>query len=271
MRDYKKALVAGALAMSMLVGQAGHTDITASAKSIERTADMDLYNETGEVLLFADKYNNAASKGEQMIPLTEKSSAMVDGYYVQDQENIIGYKLMILDSTNSVSKITVDGKKKYNLSKAKNYSTDIKWYGFGGGRGDKLKCKYRLFNTKKLSQGKHTLTVKDKHGHETSIKLWNDTKAPKVKIYKKKNKFIIKLSDKGIGLGGFHINGFKTKRWSKRVTSATIVLNKKTCKYFNDFKKYGIDGRDISVSDRAGNSLRDENGDVLKKNIKIYG
>lgn len=268
MRNNKviKGIVLGSTVLSMLVG---HTDITASAKSIERTADMDLYNETGEVLLFTDNYVNLDLKGTQMTPLEEKRK--VEGYVVLDQEAIKGYELILLDSTNSVKKVTVDGKKTYKLGKSHKYSDDIYWYGFGGGHGDKLKCKYRLFDTKKLSQGKHTITAKDKHGHETSIKLWNDTKAPKVKIYKKKNKFIIKLSDKGIGLGGFHINGFKAKRWSKRVTSATIIINKKTCKYFNDFKKYGIDGRDISVSDRAGNSLRDENGDVLKKNIKIYG
>ena len=252
MRNNKviKGIVLGSTVLSMLVG---HTDITASAKSIERTADMNLYNETGEVLLFADKYNNAASKGEQMIPLTEKSSAMVDGYYVQDQENIIGYKLMILDSTNSVSKITVDGKKKYNLSKAKNYSTDIKWYGFGSGQGDKLKCKYRLFDTKKLSQGKHTLTVKDKHGHETSMKLWNDTKAPKLKVIQKKDKFIIKVSDKGSGIKKIMIDGFKTKTYSKRVTSATVTLTKKNWKYFKECKKEGVGAGVFGVKDRVGN------------------
>lgn len=270
MRNNKviKGIVLGSTVLSMLVG---HTDITASAKSIERTADMDLYNETGEVLLFADKYNNAASKGEQMIPLTEKSSAMVDGYYVQDQENIIGYKLMILDSTNSVSKITVDGKKKYNLSKAKNYSTDIKWYGFGGGQGDKLKCKYRLFNTKKLSQGKHTLTVKDKHGHETSMKLWNDTKAPKVKIIKKKNQFYVKATDKGIGVGSVYCGSKVMKKWSERKTSVTVKLSKSACKNYNkvlkEYGKYGwvIIKQAIGVGDRAGNGVKESDMKVCVK------
>lgn len=217
MRDYKKALVAGALAMSMLVGQAGHIDITASAKSIERTADMDLYNETGEVLLFDRNYTNLDLKGTQMTPLEEKRK--VDGYVILDQEVIKSYNLILLDSTNSVKKVTVDGKKTYKLGKSQKYTINTYWYGFGSGYGDKLKCNCRIFNTKKLSQGKHTITAKDKHGHETSIKIWHDTKAPKLKIIEKKNKFIIKVSDKGIGLGSLSVNGCKTKKWSKRVTS----------------------------------------------------
>ena len=256
MRNNKviKGIVLGSTVLSMLVG---HTDITASAKSIERTADMDLYNETGEVLLFTDNYVNLDLKGTQMTPLEEKRK--VEGYVVLDQEAIKGYELILLDSTNSVKKVTVDGRKTYKLGKSHKYSDDIYWYGFGGGQGDKLKCKYRLFNTKKLSQGKHTITAKDKHGHETSIKLWNDTKAPKMKIIEKKNKFIIKVSDKGIGLGGLSVNGCKTKKWSKRVTSATVTINKNNCKYFKDYKKEGMVSGVVVVGDRAGNSTRNKN------------
>ena len=269
MRDYKKALVAGALAMSMLVGQAGHTDITASAKSIERTADMDLYNETGEVLLFADNYVNLDLKGTQMTPLEEKRK--VEGYVVLDQEAVKGYELILLDSTNSVKKVTVDGKKTYKLGKSHKYSDDIYWYGFGGGHGDKLKCKYRLFDTKKLSQGKHTITAKDKHGHETSIKIWHDTKAPVVKIIKKKKQLYVKATDKGIGVGSVYCGSKAMKKWSERKTSVTVKLSKSACKNYNkvlkEYGKYGwvIIKQAIGVGDRAGNSVKKSDMKVCVK------
>lgn len=252
MRNNKviKGIVLGSTVLSMLVGQAGHTDITASAKSIERTADMDLYNENGEVLLFERNYVNVDLMGTQMTPFEEKRK--LEGYVYFNQEAIKGYKLILLDSTNSVKKITVDGKKTYKLGKSYKYSEDTYWYGFGGGHGDKLKCKYRIFDTKKLSQGKHTITAKDKHGHETSIKLWNDTKAPKLKVIQKKDKFIIKVSDNGSGIKKVMINGFKTKTYSKRVTSATVTLTKKNWKYFKECKKEGVGAGVFRAMDRVG-------------------
>lgn len=256
MRNNKviKGIVLGSTVLSMLVG---HTDITASAKSIERTADMDLYNETGEVLLFIENYTNPDVMGTQMIP--RKESQKVEGYVTRNKLNTKNYNLALLDSSNSVTKITVDGKKTYKLKKVAKYSEDTYWYGFGGGHGDRLKSSCKEFDTKKLSQGKHTITAKDKHGHETSIKLWNDTKAPKLKIIEKKNKFIIKVSDKGIGLGSLSVNGCKTKKWSKRVTSATVTVNKNNCKYFKDYKKEGMVSGVVGVGDRAGNSTRNKN------------
>lgn len=256
MRNNKviKGIVLGSTVLSMLVG---HTDITASAKSIERTADMDLYNETGEVLLFIENYINPDVMGTQMVP--RKESQKVEGYVTRNKLNTKNYNLALLDSSNSVTKITVDGKKTYKLKKVAKYSEDTYWYGFGGGHGDRLKSSCKEFDTKKLSQGKHTITAKDKHGHETSIKLWNDTKAPKLKIIEKKNKFIIKVSDKGIGLGSLSVNGCKTKKWSKRVTSATVTVNKNNCKYFKDYKKEGMVSGVVGVGDRAGNSTRNKN------------
>lgn len=250
MRNNKviKGIVLGSTVLSMLVG---HTDITASAKSIERTADMDLYNETGEVLLFEYNYFNLDVMGTQMVPKTDGKK--LEGYVKRTKFSTKTYNVWLLDSTNSVKKVTVDGKKTYKLGKSYKYSEDSYWYGFGGGHGDKLKCNFRIFDTKKLSQGKHTITAKDKHGHETSIKLWNDTVLPKLKVIQKKDKFIIKVSDKGSGIKKIMIDGFKTKTYSKRVTSATVTLTKKNWKYFKECKKEGVGAGVFGVKDRVGN------------------
>ena len=268
MRNNKviKGIVLGSTVLSMLVG---HTDITASAKNIERTADMDLYNETGEVLLFIENYTNPDVMGTQMIP--RKESQKVEGYVTRNKLNTKNYNLALLDSSNSVTKITVDGKKTYKLKKVAKYSEDTYWYGFGGGHGDRLKSSCKEFDTKKLSQGKHTITAKDKHGHETSIKLWNDTKAPVVKIIKKKNQFYVKATDKGIGVGSVYCGSKVIKKWSERKTSVTVKLSKSACKNYNkalkEYGKYGwvIIKQAIGVGDRAGNSVKKSDMKVCVK------
>ncbi|MDY5180277.1 hypothetical protein, partial [Butyribacter sp.] len=117
MRDYKKALVAGALAMSMLVGQAGHTDITASAKT-KYDNEIDLFDDTGEVISFDYKFTTKHMRDTQWHIRSDKafwgdkgvSYAMSsDGYYFVSNEIVeMSNFIAVFDNTNSVKKITVD-------------------------------------------------------------------------------------------------------------------------------------------------------------------
>ncbi len=255
MRDYKKALVAGALAMSMLVGQAGHTDITASAKT-KYDNEIDLYDDTGEVISFPQKFNTKHMRDTQWHISSDKafwgekgvSYAMSsDGYYYISKGIVImSSPITVYDNTNSVKKIIVDGKKSYKLNNPKvikdTYNT---FYDFGDNNlhdlGVKIKKSSKLkYST--LSEGKHTLVVKDKHGHKVTYKVWKDTKAPKVKVIKKGNKYIGKITDKGSGIGKIELNGKETT-YTKRKTSVTLTFSKK--KYFKI--------KSFSVEDRAGN------------------
>ena len=107
--------------------------------------------------------------------------------------------------------------------------------------GVKVKSSSKLkYST--LSDGKHTLSIKDKHGHKVTYKVWKDTKAPKVKVIKKGNKYIGKITDKGSGIGKIELNGKETT-YTKRKTSVTLTFSKK--KYFKI--------KSFSVTDRAGN------------------
>lgn len=260
MRDYKKALVAGALAMSMLVGQAGHTDITASAKT-KYDNEIDLFDDTGEVISFPQKFNTKHMRDTQWHISSDKafwgeegvSCAMSsDGYYYISKGIVImSSPITVYDNTNSVKKITVDGKKSYKLNKSKvikdTYNT---FYDFGDNNlhdlGVKVKSSPKLkYST--LSEGKHTLVVKDKHGHKVTYKVWKDTKKPKTKDYKKGNKWITKATDKGSGIGEitiFYKNGNeKVKKYTSYKKTVKLTFSNK------EWKK--LDG--ILVKDRAGN------------------
>lgn len=248
MRDYKKALVAGALAMSMLVGQAGHTDITASAKT-KYDNEIDLYDDTGEVISFDHKYTTWHMRDTQW----HIKSMSSDGYYffTKGSLNAMSNPIAIYDNTNSVKKITVDGKKSYRLNNPKVSKNDFDTYcDFGDNSlhdlGVKIKSSPKLkYST--LSEGKHTLTIKDKHGHKATMKIWKDTKAPKLKIYKKGNKWAMKATDKGSGVGEIKIsykNGKeKYKKYSECKKSVTLTYSKK------EWNKIGS----FFVTDRAGN------------------
>lgn len=247
MRDYKKVLVAGALAMSMLVGQAGHTDITASAKT-KYDNEIDLYNETGEVLTFGDKFYTKHMRDTQCHIMED----FEDGYcFISDAIVELSDKIVILDNTNSVKKITVDGKKSYKLNNPKVRKNDgYTYYDFDDKSlhdlGVKIKSSPKLkYST--LSEGKHTLVVKDKHGHKVAMKIWKDTKAPKAKDYKKGNKWITKATDKGSGIGEITIyykNGNeKVKKYTSYKKTVKLTFSNK------EWKK--LDG--IYIKDRAGN------------------
>lgn len=285
MRNNKviKGIVLGSTVLSMLVGQASsstayaweqlagsplgtsdeddnsstentkiedeYTDITASAKT-KYDNEVDLYNDTGEVVGFCDKFDTLHMRDTQEHFL--KGSE--DGYYFISKETYVDVSgiIPIFDNTNSVKKITVDGKKSYKLnnpkvSKNKHYT----YYDFDDKSlhdlGVKVKSSPKLkYST--LSEGKHTLTIKDKHGHKVTYKVWKDTKKPKTKDYKKGNKWVTKATDKGSGIGEITIyykNGNeKVKKYTSYKKTVKITFSNK------EWKK--LDG--ILVKDRAGNS-----------------
>ncbi len=284
MRNNKviKGIVLGSTVLSMLVGQASpstayaweqlagsplgtsdeddnsstentkiedeYTDITASAKT-KYDNEIDLYNETGEVVGFYDKFDTLHMRDTQEHFLKGSS----DGYYFISKETYVDVssRVAILDNTNSVKKVTVDGKKSYKLNNPKvSKNKDYTYYDFDDKSlhdlGVKVKSSSKLkYST--LSEGKHTLTIKDKHGHKVTYKVWKDTKAPKAKDYKKGNKWITKATDKGSGIGEITIyykNGDeKVKKYTSYKKTVKITFSNK------EWKK--LDG--IYITDRAGN------------------
>lgn len=176
-----------------------------------------------------------------------------DGYYFISKNSSIALSvpIAIYDNTNSVKKITLDGKKSYKLNNPKvSKDTYNTYYDFGDNSlhdlGVKIKSSSKLkYST--LSDGKHTLVVKDKHGHKVAMKIWKDTKKPKFKIYKKGNKWAMKATDKGSGVGEIKIcykNGNeKCKRYSECKKSVTLTYSKKEWNKIDAFY----------VEDRAGN------------------
>lgn len=284
MRNNKviKGIVLGSTVLSMLVGQASpstayaweqlagsplgtsdeddnsstentkiedeYTDIMASAKT-KYNNEIDLYNDTGEVVGFYYKFDTLHMRDTQKHFL--KSTE--DGYYFVSDASFFAMSnpIAILDNTNSVKKVTVDGKKSYKLNNPKVSKNDgYTYYDFDDKSLHDLGVKFKSSPKLKystLSEGKHTLTIKDKHGHKVTYKVWKDTKAPKAKDYKKGNKWITKATDKGSGIGEIKIcykNGkekIKTYKTYKKTVKVTFS-NK-------EWKK--LDG--IYVEDRAGN------------------
>lgn len=251
MRDYKKALVAGALAMSMLVGQAGHTDVTASSvkKPYYKTnvntdylvEDADLYEETGEVVSFYAKYTTTWGSSPNWVyakygdAMGEKDRPLT-GYMMCGKEKYSGdfLNLDVIDNTNSVTKIVLDGKKSFKLNKSKKASKkdDLMWHDFGDLTESQLKIKWKWSTKLKIPNGKHTLTITDKHGHKSVLKVWKDTKKPKIKIFKKGGKYYCKITDNA---------GIDT------------VNSKKISKNGKIIKSYTVKGRECKVVDIAGN------------------
>lgn len=243
MRDYKKVIVVGALAMSMLVGQAGHTDITASAKT-KYDNEIDLYNDTGEVVGFYYKFDTLHMRDTQKHFL----KGTEDGYYFVSDASFFAMSnpIAILDNTNSVKKVTVDGKKSYKLNNPKVSKNDgYTYYDFDDKSLHDLGVKFKSSPKLKystLSEGKHTLTIKDKHGHKVTYKVWKDTKAPKFKVTKKGNKYTFKVTDKGTGIRSIDIGG-KKKEFTKAKKSVTVTVTKKKFRW-----------NSCSATDRAGNT-----------------
>lgn len=254
MRNNKviKGIVLGSTVLSMLIG---HSDVIVSAET-KYDNEIDLYDETNEVISFDYKFATKHMRDTQWHIRSDKafwgdkgvSYAMSsDGYYFVSKGIVaMSSPIAIYDNTNSVKKITVDGKKSYKLDNPKVSKNDFDtYYDFGDNSlhdlGVKIKKSSKLkYST--LSEGKHTLVVKDKHGHKVTMKLWKDTKAPKVKVIKKGNKYIGKITDKGSGIGKIELNGKETT-YTKRKTSVTLTFSKK--KYFKI--------KSFSVEDRSGN------------------
>lgn len=295
MRDYKKVLVAGALAMSILVGQASPStayaweqfvgspivpsdeddnDDTENTKTEEEYTDISLYNETGEVLLFADEYEGSFGGSGEMYKCTLHregitSKPVLNEYIVvnKSRKKIKNYgEVTIVDGTKSVKKVVLDGKKSYKLKKVHKVKKSAGWsdiwvdydrkrlYEKIGYRDVKGLC------LQKLSEGRHTVSMTDKHGHKITMKVWVDSKAPKIKVTKKSNKFVVKVTDKNSGVREIGVRGMKYIKLpkSKRTTSYTFNITKDNCKKYSYYRKHGFD-KHFVAADRTGNCQRGVN------------
>ena len=293
MRNNKviKGIVLGSTVLSILVGQASPStayaweqfvgspivpsdeddhDDTENTKTEDEYTDISLYNETGEVLLFANEYEGSFGSSEEMFKSTLHregitSKPVLNDYVVINKsvKNVKGYgNVYIIDGTKSVKKVVLDGKKSYKLKKVhkvkKSAGCDDIWVDYDRKRLFE-KIGYRDVKglcLRKLSEGRHTVSMTDKHNHKITMKVWKDTKAPKIKVTKKKNKIVVKVTDKTSGIAGIGIDGMKKiTNWSKkkRVTSYTVNVTKANCKRYSYYRKHGF-GKHIGTVDRTGNS-----------------
>ena len=236
MRDYKKVAIAGVLTMSILIG---HSDVTASSvkKPYYKTnvntdylvEDADLYEETGEVVTFEAKYSFARMLGDHHVYNVYNSS--VDGKKEQSLTGYImcgggeyGISFGVLDNTNSVKKIVLDGKKTFKLNSSRKWNTkDDMWREFDDRSSKDLKLVCKTATKLKVPNGKHTLTITDKHGHKSVLKVWKDTKKPKIKVFKKGGKRYCKITDNA---GIYEVDGKKISKNGKIVKSYTTVAKK---------------------------------------------
>lgn len=95
----------------------------------------------------------------------------------------------------------------------------------------------------------------DKHNHKITMKVWVDSKAPKIKVTMKKNKIVVKATDKNSGVGGIGVDGMKrtkTGSMKKRITSCTLTITKDNCKKYSYYRKHGMSGH-LDATDRTGN------------------
>ena len=290
MRDYKKVLV-GVLAMSMLVGQASpstayaweqfvgspivpsdeddNSDDTENTKTEDEYTDISLYNETGEILLFANEYEDSFGSSEQVYKCTLHREGITEqpvlGEYIvinKREKKIKNLDVAIIDSTKSVKKVVLDGKKSYKLSKKlykikREKGFDDIWVDYDNKR---LREKIGARGVKglyldKLSEGRHTVSMTDKHGHKITMKVWVDTKEAKIKVTKKKDKFVVKVTDKNSGVYKMGVDGMKniTLPRSKRITSYTFNITKDNCKKYSYYRKHGISKKHIWAWDRVRN------------------
>lgn len=257
MRRVIRGIIGGCVMVSMVVCGSS-SDVTATANRVKKpyyktnvntdylVEDADLYEETGEVVTFFAKYTTTwgsspnwryaiygDARGEQERPTT--------GYIMIGNETYGGgYEdYTVWDNTNSVTKIVLDGKKSFKLNKTRKPSKkdDLMWHDFGDLTESQLKVKTKWSTKIKVPNGKHTLTITDKHGHKSVLKVWKDTKKPKIKVFKKGGKRYCKITDNA---GIYKVDGKKISKNGKIVKSYTTVAKK---------GYYGC-----TASDIAGNS-----------------
>lgn len=244
--------------------------------------DVALYVNTGEILLFMNEYEGSFGSSEQVYKVRLHPEGITEqpvfGEYIvvnKSLKNVEHFCANIIDNTKSVKKVVLDGKKNYKLSKVykikRSSGIDDVWVDYDNKR---LREKVGSRDVKglylnKLSEGKHTLSMTDKHGHQVTMKVWKDTKAPSVKITNKGDKFIVKITDKNSGIGSFKIDGMKRVSYQKYnkqgvvcktkfVKSCTVTVTKNNCKKYSYYKKYGLKKSNISVGDRVGSTNHED-------------
>ena len=66
---------------------------------------------------------------------------------------------------------------------AKKFTNDIVlWDDFSKRTASELNMEFKTASKLKIPEGKHTLSITDKDGHKSILKVWKDTKAPKIKV-----------------------------------------------------------------------------------------
>ena len=96
---------------------------------------------------------------------------------------------------------------------------NVSWEDFGKKTAAELNMEFKTASKLKIPEGKHTLSITDKHGHKSILKVWKDTKAPKIKVTRKGKKITCKITDKS---GIDEVNGKKISKNGKIIKSYTV-------------------------------------------------
>lgn len=224
--------VAAGLMTSMLCGKVSHAAkvktpyYKTGVKTDYLVKDTAFYKKTGEVLSFREKY--AETSGYNPVSYSVYGSGSgkqrpLTGYVMIGNVNKFGKCISyeVLDNTGSVDKIVLDGKKSYKLDKVRKPAENdsVSWEDFGKKTAAELNMEFKTASKLKIPEGKHTLSITDKHGHKSILKVWKDTKAPKIKVTRKGKKITCKITDKS---GIDEVNGKKISKNGKIIKSYTV-------------------------------------------------
>mgnify|MGYP006972853683 FL=1 len=224
--------VAAGLMTSTLFGEAGYAAkvkkpyYKTGVKTDYLVNDAALFKKTGVVLSFREKYAETSGYNPvsySVYGLGADKERPLTGYVMIGNVNKFGKCISyeVLDNTGSVDKIVLDGKKSYKLDKVRKPAENdsVSWEDFGKKTAAELNMEFKTASKLKIPEGKHTLSITDKHGHKSILKVWKDTKAPKIKVTRKGKKITCKITDKS---GIDEVNGKKISKNGKIIKSYTV-------------------------------------------------
>lgn len=229
---FMNVAVAAGLIASMLCGDVSHASgvkkpyYKTGVKTDYLVKDIQFFKKTGEVVSFREKYRETSGLSPVAYAVygsgTDKKRPLT-GYVMIGNLNKFGKTISyeVLDNTGSIDEIVLDGKKSYKLDNTRkpNANDSVVWEDFDNKTAGELNMEFKNASKLKIPEGKHTLSITDKHGHKSILKVWKDTKAPKIKVTKKGKQIICKITDKS---GIDEVNGKKISKNGKIIKSYTV-------------------------------------------------
>ena len=167
--------VAAGLMTSTLFGEAGYAAkvkkpyYKTGVKTDYLVNDAALFKKTGVVLSFREKYAETSGYNPvsySVYGLGADKERPLTGYVMIGNINKFGKSISyeVLDNTDSVEKIVLDGKKSYKLDKVRKPAANdtVLWDDFSKRTASELNMEFKTASKLKIPEGKHILSITDK-------------------------------------------------------------------------------------------------------------